>query len=240
MKQVNRNPVVGNYDTFDKVSFAIDNRALIPVFEVSIENLISEDFIKNEIDWDKNETLASSNRILVSEKETIIKQKLKPLLEQISKENIMKMIDELISINPNMFSYWGTVVYDNDKPPSNFLSKILDISIFLVKDSNENKLDPHFDSRRRFGTIIINLIDNNVSTQFFDYARIAGFYKYQKNDIDVNQPTKFIDGLIYEAPTKAGTGVFWINCETTLHGVGINQNTPKDRYTIMVNLNLKL
>ena len=77
--------------------------------------------------------------------------------------------------------------------------------------------------------MVINLVDNETSTQFFDF----------RNN----------NKLMYNAPTKKGQGVIWINCELTAHGNSYDVENPyldfgivreKNRYalltTFMVNI----
>jgi hypothetical protein len=61
--------------------------------------------------------------------------------------------------------------------------------------------------------MIINLVDNETSTQFFDF----------RND----------EKLMYSAPTKKGKGVIWINCELTSHGYSYDVENPKSDFGII-------
>jgi hypothetical protein len=239
MLKVTTSPVVGNYTSFLDATFDYSSTSLIPAFEVSIDNPLSSDFIKNEINWadkekENNNKDINSTRISLHEMDETTLKKLEPVLEQVSKDNIMRMLDELVAIRPDMFNYWG---YDKSTPASIFFSRILDIKVHLVKDNTNNKFSPHFDGRNSFGTIIINLMDNEVATQLFDYGEISYFYK---NIVNSNWENRFIDNIIYEAPKENGNGIFFVNCETTFHGVGMGANPTRDRYTLFVMLNLNI
>jgi hypothetical protein len=239
MIKVNKQPVIGNYDTFDEATYDYTTKALVPVFELEIDNVPTDDYIKTGITWDSNESNNNTKRIPIFELDTETKKELEPLLEQFNEDGIMNMLDELATINPNMFNYWG---YDKSKPASLFFRNNLDINISLVKDKPTNVFDPHFDGRNTFGTMIVNLTDNIVGTQFFDYGAITDFYKKFKETGGggMDWHNRFANHIIYEAPKQKGKGIFFVNCETTFHGVGVDSNSDKERYALMVMLNLKL
>jgi len=238
MIKLKQTPVVGNYDSFEQAKFDYMDESLIPVFELSIDNVPTDDYIKNGINWELKESNNDTKRIPIFELDTETKNKLQPLLEQFSYDNVMNMLDELATINTNMFNYWG---YDKSKPASLFFRDNLDINISIVKDKPTNRFSPHFDGRNTFGSIIVNLIDNQVGTQFFDYGSACAFYKKDRTTISLEQwENRFTDTLIYEAPKEKGKGIFFVNCETTFHGVGVNANTDRERYALFVMLNLKL
>ena len=238
MINLTKTPVVGNYKTFEDAKFDYSNEELIPVFELHIENIPTDDYIKNEIDWDSKESSnTNSKRIPIFELDNETKKKLEPLLEQFNQDSIMNMLDELSILNPNMFYYWG---YDKSKPPSKFFSRILEINTFIAKDKPTNYFSPHFDGRNTFGTIIVNLVDNQFGTQFFDYGDVSNVIK-QKVDMSLIDWNHKFDNLIkYEAPKEKGKGIFFVNCETTLHGVGVGAKSDRDRYALFIMLNLKL
>jgi hypothetical protein len=230
-------PVVGNYDSFSQIKFDYGKQSLIPIFELEVEHLPSEDFIKNKINWDDFQSPNNSKRIPTFELSKEIQQELNPFLEQFSFDNIMKMLDELGKFNPNMFNYWG---YDKSKPPSDFFSKALEVNIVLVKDKPNNEFSPHFDSRNTFGTMIVNLCDNEYATQFFDYSDVTPVIK-QKVDMSlVDWEHRFDNLVIYETPKEKGKGMFFINCEETFHGVGIGAKAERERYAIFIMLQIKM
>lgn len=68
----------------------------------------------------------------------------------------------------------------------------------------------HLDNRLLIGTMIINLQDNENSTEF-------------ALSVDADQP-------IYQAPTKRGTGVFWFDTYATWHRI---VNTADRRVSYM-------
>ena len=238
MINLNKKPVVGNYNTFEEANFDYTDKSLVPVFELEIQNIPTDDYIKTGINWDSKESNNNTKRIPIFELDNETKKELEPLLQQFNEDGIMNMLDELASINPNMFNYWG---YDKSKPASLFFRNNLDINISLVKDTPQNRFDPHFDTRNTFGTIILNLTDNSVGTQFFDYGGISAFYKLDRSSISLEAwENRFVKHIIYEAPIGKGKGIFFVNCENTFHGVGVDSNSDKERYALMVMLNLKL
>ena len=199
----------------------------IPIFEVSIENLPDDDFIINGIDWQHNK-LPNQKRVghpvndVKSNDNTIIEK----IFNEINDEDIFKIFDDIKETNNSVFDYWA---YDWSKPFGDFCKKNVEINNSIIRDTTEIKLNPHFDCRQTFATMIINLVDNETSTQFFDF----------RNN----------NKLMYNAPTKKGQGVIWINCELTSHGNSYDVENPyldfgivreKNRYalltTFMVNI----
>lgn len=227
MIKIDLTPVVGNYDSFTQAKFDYGPTTLIPIFEIEIENVPDDEYIKNGIDWSIKQSTNNSLRIPTFQAVTNDDDKLNLLVNEISDEAIFKMFDELDGVNKRIFSgYYG---YDTSKPSSEFFKRNLNINKDILKDNNINVFPPHFDGRNTFGTIIINLTDNETATQFFDYR-------------DKNK-------LIYTAPTQKGKGVFWINCETTFHGYGIDINNIQSstglvrndfRYALLANITLKI
>jgi hypothetical protein len=206
-----KNTKIGKYSVNDP----------IPIFEVSIDNLPDDDFIINDIDWEYGRSL-NQKRVGhpfydVKTTDTDIIQR---IANEIDDEYIFKLFDAIKADNNSVFNYWA---YDWNNPFSEFCKNNIHINKSLIRDSNEVKLNPHFDCRQTFATMIINLVDNETATQFFDF----------RND----------NKLMYTAPTKKGEGVLWINNEFTLHGNSFDVENPysdfglpreRFRYAILV------
>lgn len=202
MLKLNTNAKLGEYPIED----------LIPIFEVSIDNLPDDDFIINGINWEYNRE--SGQKRLgwpVNEVKSTNNLLIQHIFNEINDENIFKLFDNIKELNNTALEYWG---YDWSKPFANF-SKNIQIINSIIRDTTEIKYNPHFDCRQTFATMIINLVDNETSTQFFDFRN--------KNE------------LMYTSPTKKGQGVLWINSEFTLHGNSFDVENPSSNFGIIRN-----
>jgi len=106
--------------------------------------------------------------------------------------------------------YWA---YDWSNPFADFCEKNIVINNSIIRDTIQKTIPPHFDCRQTFATMIINLIDNETSTQFFDF----------RNN----------NKLMYSASTKKGKGVIWINSELTSHGYSYDTENPDSEFGII-------
>lgn len=89
----------------------------------------------------------------------------------------------------------------------------LETSVQVVKDYPGYKMLSHIDNRNSFAAIILNLIDNENSTELL------------------------YDGKVFHTgPTKAGTGLVFMNTEHSYHAV----ENKSDRARIVALMNLKL
>lgn len=94
---------------------------------------------------------------------------------------------------------------------------ILDNSHSIIKDTVDTDMGPHWDNFLVFGVFIYNLKDNpNARTTYYDYKT---------------------EELIYEGPTKKGTGIFHINSAACLHS-GHNKGN-EERIISMTVLHVK-
>ena len=83
----------------------------------------------------------------------------------------------------------------------------------IIRDEPGHTLGIHLDNSVILSTFVINLIDNNTSTEYF----------YDKEGTS----------LIYKGPTSKGTGVFHINTPYLYHSV--NNLSSKERYILLGN-----
>lgn len=87
----------------------------------------------------------------------------------------------------------------------------------IIKDIADTDMGPHWDNFLVFGVFIYNLKDNpNARTTYYDYKT---------------------EELIYEGPTKKGTGIFHINSIACLHS-GHNKGN-EERIISMTILDVK-
>lgn len=81
-----------------------------------------------------------------------------------------------------------------------------DIHVEIIKNDPGFSLIPHYDNQNMLGVIIINLIDSETSTEFYN-----------------NQNVK-----IGQAPTSVSEGIMYLNNFRFKHGY--NNTTDNDRY----------
>jgi len=183
----------------------------VPIFEVSIDNLPDDDFIINGIDWEYGKL---PNQIRVGHPMHAFKSNDNKLVEkifnEINDENVFKLFDDIKESNKGSLDYWA---YDWSNPFADFCEKNIVINNSIIRDTIQKTIPPHFDCRQTFATMIINLIDNETSTQFFDF----------RNN----------NKLMYSASTKKGKGVIWINSELTSHGYSYDTENPDSEFGII-------
>lgn len=113
--------------------------------------------------------------------------------------------------------------FDDDFPSSTFNEK-LETNRFkfdTVKDGPRFRQTPHVDNRYIMCTALINLADNaeGAGTYYYDYF---DFYTQKK------------ERIIYQGPSKKGTGLLHVNTCRNLHE-GWN-NTDSDRFIAFGNM----
>ena len=123
----------------------------------------------------------------------------------------MGLLDKLKTGGSNQSKYNGAT------PPTN-VGATKESKLHAYGNTPGFSLGRHFDNRFVFANFILNLVDNPVSTKFYDYT--------QNNK------------LIYEAPKEKGKGVFFLNYENTCHSY-INDSF-ENRYGLISSVNLKL
>lgn len=138
------------------------------------------------------------------------------------------------SIYNNIFSYDNIVrilqyddqVYDrffrlypfrDNHDLLSFCKSYFNVHCCVTFDQTTYKLGKHVDNRLIIGNFIINLRDNDDSTKFWLSTYSTDSY--------------------YTAPTKKGTGVFFLNTEQTTHSIDIH--SEKERSVLMVALTVK-
>jgi hypothetical protein len=113
----------------------------------------------------------------------------------------------------NFYKPWP---YKQDKfeTPEEFLRYWVSPLKQGFKDLPGYSMHSHYDNRAIFGNIFINMADNDCSTTFFDQGKPA-----------------------WTAPTKKGSGIFFLNDENLYHT--INHEGKEDRYILVVPITLK-
>ena len=182
------------------------------IFEFKIDDHISVDFIKNELNYKQIKDKSRNTFI-----NTYDGFQLKYLMKSFSNENLYKIINQLYESN----KYWFGMSWKFDSKQYNTMYDFVKDNTFIVKtifmDTPGFNLNTHFDNRLTFGNFILNLNDNPNSTKFHDY----------RNN----------NKIIYEAPTEKGTGVFFLNHENTFHSYIHNGN--ENRYVMVSTVIMK-
>lgn len=118
-----------------------------------------------------------------------------------------------LEVNIKLTEYIRTQThYDiNSEFPRYYLEKkdLTQFAVEYVRDDPGHQLDVHLDNRLLFGTMIMNLADNDQCHTSYHITK------------DSKEP-------IYVGPSAKGTAVFHINTHTTYHG-SVNTST-KYRY----------
>jgi len=100
----------------------------------------------------------------------------------------------------------------------------LGVSVQMVKDSPNYKQHPHVDNFFVFGTILLNLQDNNPDSG-------TVYYDYRDHLLNGKQTR------VYKGPYKKGTGLLHINTPCNLHE-GWNEG-DSDRFVAFGNICLR-
>jgi len=184
------------------------------IFEFEIDDDIPVEYIKDESNYFeiKNQSRHNFNNNKLGE------SKMQSLLESFSNENLYKIIGDVCESNEDIMGRIWPIPKFKYKNMYEFVKDTTTIVTQIFMDTPGFSLGNHFDNRFVFANFILNLVDNPVSTKFYDYTQN---YK-----------------LIYEAPNKKGKGVFFLNYENTCHSY-IN-NSFENRYGLISSVNLKL
>ena len=106
-----------------------------------------------------------------------------------------------------------TLIKEIKEQANTFIEEDTNIIVSFVKDSPKYKLIPHYDNKQILGIIMINLVDNELSTIMYNSA---------------NEP-------LYTSSNKKGDGIYYKNDLRCKHGF---YNDSEDyRYAIMVSIN---
>lgn len=191
---------------------AIDGDFLI--FEFEVDNMPSDEIIMNESNYFYNNK-GSRNTF---DYDKMHSNELKPLIESFNPDFLYNIVNKIYENNPYTFGRIWPLNQQKYGIFTNFLKERVNITTSIFMDTPEFELVKHFDNRLVFANFILNLVDNPVSTKFYDY---------RKND-----------RLIYEAPYKKGTGVFFVNYENTYHSY--KNDSFKNRYALISCMNLNI
>jgi len=191
---------------------AIDGDFLI--FEFEVDNLPTDEIIMEESNY--FDVKPNSRNIFDYDK--MHSNELKPLVESFNSNFLYAILNKIYELNPSTF---GRIWPLNEKRYgvfTNFLKEQVNITTSICMDTPGWELKKHFDNRFVFANFILNLVDNPVSTKFYDYRRN--------------------DKLIYEAAYKKGTGILFINYENTYHSY--KNDSFKNRYALISCMNLNI
>jgi hypothetical protein len=191
---------------------AIDGDFLI--FEFEVDNLPTDEIIMEESNY--FDVKPNSRNIFDYDK--MHSNELKPLVESFNSNFLYAILNKIYELNPSTF---GRIWPLNEKRYgvfTNFLKEQVNITTSICMDTPGWELKKHFDNRFVFANFILNLVDNPVSTKFYDYRRN--------------------DKLIYEATYKKGTGILFINYENTYHSY--KNDSFKNRYALISCMNLNI
>ncbi len=191
---------------------AIDGDFLI--FEFEVDNMPSDEIIMD----DSKYYYVKENSRNTFDYEKMHSTELKPLMEAFSDDFLYDIVNKIYNENPYTMERIWPLNTDRYGVFTNFLKEQVNITTSIFMDTPGFELIKHFDNRLVFGNFILNLIDNPVSTKFYDYTRN--------------------DRLIYEAPYKKGTGVFFVNYENTYHSYKNDSFT--NRYALISCMNLNI
>jgi hypothetical protein len=183
------------------------------IFEFEIDDDIPVEYIKDELNY---VTIKENYRNCFNNK--LGENKIKPLLESFSNENLYKIINDVYEFNENIMGKIWPLATNKYKNMYEFVKDNTTIATQIFMDTPGFSLGPHFDNRFIFANFILNLVDNPVSTKFYDYTQN---YK-----------------LIYEAPKEKGKGIFFINYENSYHSY--KNDSFENRYAIISAITLKM
>jgi hypothetical protein len=184
------------------------------IFEFEIDDGIPVDYIKNESNYVQIKKQSRNN----FNNNKLGEIKIKSLLESFSNENLYKIVNDIYESNKEEMAILWPFPIIKYKSMYEFIKQNSIITTQIFMDTPGFSLAPHFDNRFVFANFILNLVDNQVNTKFYDYSQN---YK-----------------LIYEAPNEKGKGVFFLNYENSCHSY-INDSF-KNRYAIISTVSLKL
>jgi hypothetical protein len=184
------------------------------IFEFEIDDDIPVEYIKDELNY--LQIKQNSRNCFDNEKLKEIKIQL--LLESFSKENLYKIIANIYESNENEIGKLWPLAKFKYKNIYEFIKENTIITTQIFMDTPGFSLGPHFDNRFVFSNFILNLVDNPISTKFYDYTRN---YK-----------------LIYEAPKEKGKGIFFLNYENSCHSY--KNDSSENRYALISSVNLKI
>lgn len=191
---------------------AIDGDFLI--FEFEVDNLPSDEIIMDESNYFYlNES--SRNTFDYDKMHSV---ELKPLMEAFNPDFLYDIVQKIYESNNHIMGRIWPLNENKYGVFSNFLKERVNITTSIFMDTPGFELRTHFDNRFVFANFILNLADNPVSTKFYDYRRN--------------------DRLIYEAPYKKGTGVFFVNYENSYHSY--KNDSFKNRYALISCMNLNI
>jgi hypothetical protein len=184
------------------------------IFEFEIDDDIPVEYIQCESNY---ATIKEHSRNCFNNNK-LEQNKIQSLLESFSNENLYKIINDVYEFNENIMGKTWPLATNKYKNMYEFVKNNTLVTTQIFMDTPGFSLGPHFDNRFVFSNFILNLVDNPVSTKFYDYTQN---YK-----------------LIYEAPKEKGKGIFFINYENSCHSY-INDSF-KNRYCIISSIVLKM
>lgn len=123
-------------------------------------------------------------------------------------QNMSSFMRYMQTVGYKDYSFWSVWM----EKINNFCIRTSAENLTIIKDVPGSHMGYHLDNRAMFGVLIINVIDNppGVSTTF----------------------SRTYNGeILYQAPTKKGSGVFFLNTHEMWHK--IENFSSHDRYTIM-------
>jgi hypothetical protein len=184
------------------------------IFEFEIDDDIPVEYVKDESNYFEIKKQSRNN----FNNNKLEQNKIQSLLESFSNENLYKIINDVYEFNENIMGITWPLATNKYKNMYEFVKNNTLVTTQIFMDTPGFSLGPHFDNRFVFSNFILNLVDNPVSTKFYDYTQN---YK-----------------LIYEAPKEKGKGIFFINYENSCHSY-INDSF-KNRYCIISSIVLKM
>lgn len=184
------------------------------IFEFEVDNLPPDEIIMEE----SNYFSIKENSRNTFDYDKMHLAELKPLVESFNPNFLYSIINTIYESNPTTFGRVWPLNENKYGVFTNFLKEQVNITTSICMDTPGWELKKHFDNRFVFANFILNLVDNPVSTKFYDYRRN--------------------DKLIYEAPYKKGTGILFINYENTYHSY--KNDSFKNRYALISCMNLNI
>ena len=184
------------------------------IFEFKIDNIPPKEIIIDELNYSH---IKENSRNVFDSKKMYIDE-LKPLMECFKDEFLYDVVSKIYESNETIMQRLWPFNKNRYGVFGNFLKEYTCIVTSIFLDTPGFKLSKHIDNRFTVANFILNLIDNPVSTKFYDY----------RND----------SKLIYEAPKEKGTGIFFLNYENNYHSY--NNDTNENRYAMISSIILNL
>ena len=169
--------------------------------------VIENFFVPDISSWDKTIDYNHKSDILSSTHNRV------ELVPELSNDDLDKLNVQINQIKDYVIAN-ATTQYQVENLWFDYLEKLIPMKrIIFLCDKPSWKMDKHLDNRIIAGVLIINLVDNpeETGTKF--------------------SPT-FDEVTKYQAPTKKGSGIFFLNSHNMWHS--IENNSDRNRYILYV------